>query len=181
MEAKKEDKKKGDGSKSEDKDSITGNTADAHVEDTTTTEEFTPPNRTPSIDVHLSETNVRSSNSLRTVQEILSVQPIDDDEFCGNANPTAVSINTANSEEMMTGSHITEFHTSKQEEPAITEFLNKASKVTRLTRKHDAGGGHHNQSNQRSGKLTDYKLNTREDGSFPSNAMGKKDVTKVMG
>ena len=36
------DKKKGDESKSEDKDSITGNTAGTYVEDTITTEDSTP-------------------------------------------------------------------------------------------------------------------------------------------
>ena len=50
---KKGNKKKGDGSKSEDNTSITGNTADAHVEDITTTEESTVPNRTPSITTHV--------------------------------------------------------------------------------------------------------------------------------
>lgn len=55
---KKGDRKKGDESKSKDKYSITGNTVGAHVEDTKTTKEFTPSNRTPSIGVHVSETNV---------------------------------------------------------------------------------------------------------------------------
>ena len=110
---KKWDKKKGDESKFEDKDRITGNTAGAHNEDTTTTEESTLPNRTPSIGAHVLETNVQSSNSSRTVEEILGAHPIDDDDFWGNTNPTDVSIDTANSEEMMAGSHITKFHTSE--------------------------------------------------------------------
>ena len=42
-------------------------------------------------------------------------------------------------------------------------------------------GGHHNQSNQRSSKPTDYKINTCEDGSFSSETMGKEDVAKVIG
>ena len=54
----KKGEKKGDASKFEDKDSNTGGTAGAHVEDTTTTEEFTVPNRAPSIGAHVSETNV---------------------------------------------------------------------------------------------------------------------------
>ena len=49
------DKKKGNDSKSEDKDSNTGGTAGAHVEDTTTTEESTAPSEVPSISAHVSE------------------------------------------------------------------------------------------------------------------------------
>ena len=143
---KKGDKKKGAESKSEDKDSTTDNTAGAHVEDTTTNEESTVPNKIPNIGTHVSETNVQSSNSLHTVEEILNIHPIDNDDFWGNTNPTDVLIDTANSEEMMAGSHITESHTSKQEEPVTSELLNKASNVPGLTRKHDAGGGHYNQS-----------------------------------
>ena len=77
----------------------------------------------------------------------MGAHPIDDDDFLGNTNPTDVSIDTENSEEIMAGSHITKFHTSKQEEPITTELLNKASNVPKLTYKHDAGRGHHNQSN----------------------------------
>ena len=36
---------------------------------------------------------------------------MNNDDFWGNANPIDVSIDTANSEEMMVGSHITELHT----------------------------------------------------------------------
>ena len=93
------DKKKGDEPKSEDKDSNTGGTTGAHVEDTTTTEESIPPSRTPSIGGHVSETNVQSSNSLRTMEEILGAHPIDDDNLWGNTNPTDVSIDTVNSEQ----------------------------------------------------------------------------------
>ena len=80
----------------------------------------------------------------------------------------------------MTGSHIIEFHTSKQEEPVTTELLNKVSNVPGLTCKHDAGGGHHNQSDQQSAKPTDYKLNTHENDSFSSDAVGKKVVFKLL-
>ena len=50
-----------------------------------------------------------------------------------------LSVDTANSKEMMGGSHITKFHTSKQEEPVTTELLNKASNLPGLTCKHSAG------------------------------------------
>ena len=68
---KKGDTKKGDGSKSEDKDRNTGSTAGAHVKDTTSTEESTPPNRMPSIGALMSETSVQLSNSPHTVEQIL--------------------------------------------------------------------------------------------------------------
>ena len=106
-------KKNGDQSKTEDKDSITGNTAGAHVEDTTTTEESTPPSGKAIIGFHVSETNEHLLNSLRTVEEILGTYPVDNDNFWGNTNPTDVSINTVNSKETMGGSHIIKFHTSK--------------------------------------------------------------------
>ena len=54
---------------------------------------------------------------------------MNDDDFSGNTNPTDVSIDTVNSEEMMVGSHITEFHTHKHKEPVTTESLNKVSNV----------------------------------------------------
>ena len=56
---KKWDKRKGDELKVEDKDSNTGDTFGAHVEDITTTEESTAPSRGPSIGAHVSETNVQ--------------------------------------------------------------------------------------------------------------------------
>ena len=179
---KKGNKKKGDELKPEDKDSITGNTAGAHVENTTTTKESTPPKGTPNIGAHVSETNIQSSNASCTVKEILDAHPVDDDDFCGNTIPTDVSIDTANSEEMMAGSHVIEFHTSKQRELVTTKLLNKASNVSGLTLQYGVGGGHRNQSNRRSVKPTDYKLNiTHEDDSFSSNTVGKEDVAKVIG
>ena len=39
-----------------------------------------------------------------------------DDTFWENTNPTDVSIDTVNSEEQMTGSHITKFHTPEDKE-----------------------------------------------------------------
>ena len=130
----------------------------------------------------MSETNVQLSNSLRIVEEILAAHSINDDAFWGNNNPTDVSIDTVNSEEMMAGSHIIKFHTSKQEEPVTTELLNKVLNVPGWTRKHDAGRGHHNQSDPWSAESTDdYKLNTREDDSFSSNTVRKEDIAKDIG
>ena len=177
---KKGDKKKGDESKSEDKDSNTGGTAGAHVEDTISTEESTIPSRAPSIGAHMSETNVQLSNSPRTVEEILGAHLMDNDDFLGNINPTDVLINAANSEEMIAGSHITEFHIPKQEEPVTTELLNKALNVPGMTRKHGAGRGHHNQSDPQSIISADCKLPTCKDESFSFDAIGNGDITKVM-
>ena len=67
---KKEDKKKGDDSKSENKDSNTGGTAVAHVEDTTTTEEYTASSRGSSRGDHVLEINQESSRPSRTVDVI---------------------------------------------------------------------------------------------------------------
>ena len=50
-----------------------------------------------------------------------------DDDFWVGTNPGDVSIDTANSKEMMAGSHITELHTHKCEEPVPPELLNVVS------------------------------------------------------
>ena len=47
-----------------------------------------------------------------------------DDKFWGGTNPGDVSIDTVNSKTMMTGSHITELHTHKCEEPVPPKLLN---------------------------------------------------------
>ena len=78
---KKGDRKKGDGSKSEDNDSNMGGTAGAHVEDNTTTEESTVSSGAPSIGDHVSETNVQFSNPPRTMEHILEASPMDNDDF----------------------------------------------------------------------------------------------------
>ena len=178
---KKGDKKKGDESKSEDKDINKGGTAGAHVENTTTSEESTVPNRALSISIHVSETNVQSSNSPCTAEVISGAHPMGDDDFWGNTNPTYVLINIANNEEMMAGNHITEFHTPKQEKPVTTELLNKVLNVPELTRKHDADEGHHNKSDPQCAKSADCKLNTRKDESFSSDTIENGDIARVMG
>ena len=103
--------KKGDDSKSEDKDSSTGDTTGAHIGDTTTTEEFTAPSRGASISAHLSKTNIQSPCPSCTVKEILGTHPINDEYFWVDTNPGDVSIDTTNNEEMLARSHITEYHT----------------------------------------------------------------------
>ena len=49
--------------------------------------------------------------------------------FGGNINPGDVSIDTANSKEIMTGSHITELHTHTHEDLVPLDSLNKVSNI----------------------------------------------------
>ena len=135
---KKGDKRKGDDSKSEDKDSNMGGTAGAHIEDTTTNEASTAPSGGASLETHILEKKQVPSRQLRTVDEILGAHSVNDD-FWGNTNPPDVSSGTANSEEIMAGSYITEFHTQKHKEPVITELLNKGSNAPGAARKHNIG------------------------------------------
>ena len=109
---KKGDRRKGDDSKFENKDSNTGSTAGAQVEDTTTNEDSIAPSGGASLGAHILETNQALSRPSRTANKILGAHPVDDD-FWDNTNPTDMSIDTANSEEKMTGSNITKFHTYK--------------------------------------------------------------------
>ena len=44
-----------------------------------------------------------------------------------NTDPTDVSIDTVNSEEQMAGSHITEFHTPKDEEIILEDLLSQVN------------------------------------------------------
>ena len=64
-----------------------------------------------------------------TVEEILEAHPMNDDDFWGSTNPTDVSIDTTNSKEMMAGSHITELHIHKYEEPVPLKLFNKVPNV----------------------------------------------------
>ena len=68
-----------------------------------------------SIGAHVLETNKQLSCPSRTVEKILEVHPMSDDDFLGGTNPGDVSIDTANSKEMMVGSHITEQNTHECE------------------------------------------------------------------
>ena len=125
-EGKKGDKRKGDDSKSEVKDSNTDGTPGAHVEDTTTNEDSTAPRGEASLGPHFLETNQALSRPSCMVDEILGEHPVNDD-FWDNTNCTDVSIDTANSEEKITGSHITRFHTLKDKQPVITDLLSQGN------------------------------------------------------
>ena len=90
-----------------------------------------------------------------------------------------MSIDTANSEEIMAGSNITKFHTHKHKEPVTTELLNKVSNTPEVTRKHDVGRGHHNRSDPQSTTSADCKLPTRKDESFSSDAVKMETLQKL--
>ena len=79
--------RKGDDPKSEDKDNSTSGTAWAQVEDTTTNEDTIALVGGASLGVHLSETSQATSRPLRTLEQILGAQPIDD-TFFDNTKPT---------------------------------------------------------------------------------------------
>ena len=148
--SKKGDTRKGDDLKSEDKASNTGGTACAHVEDTTTPEESTAPSGGASISAHVSEINQGSSYPIRMV-----AHPMDGDDFWGITNPGDVSLDTANSEEMMAGSHITKQLTCKYQGPDQLELLEMASKEPKL---HDLSHNYQLDSSKKS-KYSDILLN----------------------
>ena len=58
---------------------------------------------------------------------------MNDDDFWGNTNPTDVFIDTMNSKEIMSRSHITELYTHKHKEIFTTELLKKVSNVPRVS------------------------------------------------
>ena len=97
--------------KSENKDNNTGGTAGAHVGNTTPPKESTAHSGGASIGAQVLETNEISSRPSRTAENILGAHLMGDDDFGDGTNPSDVSIDTTNSKEIMTGSHITEQHT----------------------------------------------------------------------
>ena len=117
---------KGEDPKSEDKDNTTIDTVGAYDEDSTTTKDTTAPSGEASLGAYVSETSQATSPPPRTMNLILGAHPIDD-HFWENTNPTDVSIDTVNSEEKMTGSHITKFHTPKDEEIIPDDLLSQVN------------------------------------------------------
>ena len=65
---------------------------------------------------------------------MLRAYPVIDD-FWDTTNSTGVSIDTANSNKMMAGSHITKFHTHIHKELVTTDILNKVSNAPEAARK----------------------------------------------
>ena len=120
----KNQQKKADDPKSEEKDNATTGTTGAHVEDSATSQDNTAPRGEANLGAHVLETNQTMSPTTCTVEEILEAHPIDD-TFWENTNPTDVSIDTVNSEEQMTGSHITKFHTPEDKEITPEDTLSE--------------------------------------------------------
>ena len=99
--------KKGDNSKPEDSDTTTSGTAGAHVGEATAPQDSTASSKGASIGGHVSETLQRAFCPAQSVEELLAAHPADD-AIWSRSNPSDVSINTANSAEIIAGSHITE-------------------------------------------------------------------------
>ena len=99
-ESNKENKRKVDDPRSEDKDNIIDSTAEAHVEDTTTSKDTTTPSGGANLGAHISELSQATPRPSHTVEEILGAHPIDDTLY-ENTNPADVSVDTMNSEEQM--------------------------------------------------------------------------------
>ena len=99
--------KKGDDTKTEPSNTSTSGTAGAHVGETATPKDTTVPSKGGSIGAHVSETSQRPFRPARSVEELLAAHPVDD-AIWSNSNPSDVSIDTANSAEILAGSHFTE-------------------------------------------------------------------------
>ena len=98
--------KKGDNSKSEDKDSTTTGTTCAHIGEVTTPQDSTTPSDGSSIGAHVSEFTELAFCPAQSVEELLAVHPVDDATW-SHTNPSDMSIDTANSAEIIAGIHIT--------------------------------------------------------------------------
>ena len=98
--------KKGEDSKPEDSDTTTSSTAGAHIEGTTP-QDSTAPSEGASIGAHVSGIAQPIFRPTRSVKELLAAHPVND-AIWSRSNPRDVSIDTANSAEIIAGSHITE-------------------------------------------------------------------------
>ena len=99
--------KKGDDSKSEDSDRTTTGTAGAHVGKVKTPQDSTTPREGASICAYVSEIAAPVFCPARSVKELLAAHPVDD-SIWSHSNPSDVSIDTANSAELIAGIHIME-------------------------------------------------------------------------
>ena len=99
--------KKGDNSKSEDKDITTTGTAGAYVGEVTTPQDSTAPSKRSSIGARVSEIAEPAFCPARSVEELLAAHPVND-AIWSHTNPSDVLIDTANSAEIIASIHITE-------------------------------------------------------------------------
>ena len=118
--------KEGDGPKSKDKDNNTTITAGEHVEDGTPSQNSTTSSAGASIGAHVLKATGQSSRPTRSVEDLLGAHPINDNIW-GGTNPSNVSIDTANSKEVMAGSHIREQYTFKFRGSVQPKLLNMTS------------------------------------------------------
>ena len=116
----------------------------------------------------------------------MGAHPIDVN-FWDNTNPADVSVDMANSEEQMTGSHITEFHIHKDKQPIIADLLSQEDQdfdnrhnQQLIATKHDTGQGHHNPSNSQLTTSIDCKHVTHKDESISSETIKNEDTTDIL-
>ena len=102
--------KKGDDSKSEDKDSTTTGTAGVHLGEVTTSQDSTIPSEGSSIGTYISEIAEPAFHPAQSAEELLAAHPVDD-AIWSHTNPSDVSIDTTNSAEIIVGIHSTEVST----------------------------------------------------------------------
>ena len=102
-------RKKGDDPKPEDKDNNATGTVGAHVGDITTPEDSIAPSGGSSIGVHVLEVTKQPSRPTQSVEDLSKAYSIDD-AIWGGTSTCDVSVDIANSKEVMAGSHITEEH-----------------------------------------------------------------------
>ena len=123
------DSKKGDDAKSKDSDTTTTSTAGAHIGEVTTPQDSTAPSKGASIGAHVSEIAQQAFCPAGSVKELLAAHPVND-AIWSHSNPSDVSIDTANSAEIITGSHITEGLTYAFDRSDPYELIDTASHVS---------------------------------------------------
>ena len=97
----------GDDSRSEDSNTTTTGTAGAHIEEVTPPQDSTAPSKGSSIGANISEITEPAFCPARSVEELLAAHLVND-AIWRVTNPSDVSIDTANSAELIAGIHITE-------------------------------------------------------------------------
>ena len=98
-------RKKGDETKSEDKDNSNTGTAGVHVGETTTPQDASTPSNGSSIGAHISNVTEPVVWSTQSIQDILAAHPIGD-TILSHTDAWEVSIDTVNTAEALAGTHI---------------------------------------------------------------------------
>ena len=100
-----ENGKKGDDSKPGDKNNNTSGTAGVHIGEVTTPEDSIAPSNGSSIGAYVLEVVKHKFWPAQSIEKLLGAHHIDD-AIWGHTDPSDVSIDTANSVEIMAGNHI---------------------------------------------------------------------------